>query len=245
MKDNDCVAVLLPTFKPGSYIEACLSSLDAQILDKSRFSVYIALNGPRDPYYQYVVDLLEFFEFRWSLFYLSRPGVSNARNVLLEKSTESYVCFVDDDDVLSENYIESLLKASDPHTIEISNVRQFSDRSEDVTLDYIGVSYQKLRDEEDSIFRSRKYFSSPVAKVIHRSIIGDSRFDVRVSRGEDALFMANLSPHVYKIRKGVPEAYYCVNKRVGSATRRKISRVQEAKRITYLLRCYSSMLLNP
>ena len=37
--------------------------------------------------------------------------IGTKRNLLLDISSGEYICFVDDDDIISDNYIESILKA--------------------------------------------------------------------------------------------------------------------------------------
>jgi len=238
------IAVLIPTFKTGNYFENCLRSLENQTLGKDGFVVYIALNGPEFPYRKYIESLLASCELNHKFFYLKNPGVSDARNFLIDKSDEPFICFVDDDDFLSNNYLEFLLLASDEESIGVSNVRVFSDNPSSSRENYIGKSYVSLRTEESSLFRARKYFSSPCAKIISRVVIGSCRFDVNLSRGEDGLFMAQLSPRVKRIRKALPEACYYVRQRPDSASRKKIRKIEEIKRVGYLELCYMKMLFS-
>ncbi|WP_084708333.1 glycosyltransferase family A protein [Marinobacter psychrophilus] len=170
------------------------------------------------------------------------PGVSNARNFLIENSSESYICFVDDDDVLSSNFIESLLSVSSESVIGITDVQFFKNNANHSQKNYIGNSYSNLSSVESSKFKARKYFSSPCAKMISRKMIGNTRFDINLSKGEDALFMTQLSPRVHHVRKAEPEACYYVYLRLGSATRSKISKISEIKRIFYVLKQYSRLL---
>ncbi|AKO52991.1 hypothetical protein ABA45_11745 [Marinobacter psychrophilus] len=62
------VAVLIPTHAPGSYLEKCLKSINEQSLDKSKFLVYVALNGEESPYREYVENLLQDFFFNYVFF---------------------------------------------------------------------------------------------------------------------------------------------------------------------------------
>ncbi len=237
------VSVIVPTYLPGGYLKRCLTSLDRQTLSKDLFRVYVALNGATDSSKEYVESCLSQCSFDYRLYFLSEAGVSNARNFAIENSSESYVCFVDDDDVLSASYLESLLSASSETCMGISDVRTFKYDITDSAINYISNSYRKLSDIETSKFRARKYFSSPWAKMIHRGIIGDARFDTHLSKGEDALFMASLSPRVRSIKKARPTAYYYVYERLGSASRKKVSTTTEIGRVRYLIFCYFRLFL--
>lgn len=242
MKNKSMVAVLVPTFMPASYIEGCLQSLERQSLSKDNFKVYIALNGPEEPYKEYVYSLLQACSFEWVVLYTDETGVSNARNYLIDVSCEPYICFVDDDDILSENYLESLLACANEAALAVSNVKVFDVDIESAKENYIGNSFLRMGCAETSLYKVRQYFSSPCAKLIHRGLIGDVRFDVNLHKGEDALFMAMISPKVQEVKKVFPESCYYVFRRPGSASRKKVSKKGELLRILYLLKRYSCML---
>jgi len=235
------ISVLIPTYKPGDYIIRCLQSIEEQTLQKKLFKVYIALNGSDKSFEVYLRNILQKFHFTYVLFFLEQAGVSNARNFLIENSKEDFITFVDDDDQLSPNYLEELLNASSETVLGISNVYNFENSIDEYKENYIGKCFSKLQPLTKSKYKSRKYFSSPVAKLIHRNIISDTRFDTKLSIGEDSLFMAKLSPRVEAVKKTKESACYYVFEREGSATRQKIDKKKELKRIIYLLKEYSQM----
>lgn len=239
------IAILIPSYKPSEYIEKCLDSIESQTLSKQYFTVYIALNGSKEHYEEYLLGILSRYTFQYKYYYLSKSGVSNARNFLIENSIEPYITFMDDDDCISEIYLESLLSVVNENDIAISNVYEFEYIVNEYKSNYIGKSFLKLQDVETSKFRSRKYFSSPWAKLIHRNIISTVRFDTRLSLGEDSLFMARISRNVCAIRKADFNACYFVYERAGSASRKNINRKLEVERILYLLSVYSRMLFSP
>lgn len=238
------IAVLIPTFKPGFYLDECLQCLEAQTLSKDDFHVYIALNGPSEGYQDYVKTLVQQFTFQVSCSYIPEAGVSNARNFLIENSESEYVVFIDDDDLVSKNYLEMLLVASSERFMGISDVKNFESDISQVTVNYIGKCFHSIPVIETSKFLTRKYYSSPVAKMLHRIMISEYRFNVGLALGEDALFMAQLSNNIYGTVKVNDGAAYYVRQRIGSVSRRKIGKVSELKRICYLFYLYSKMLIS-
>lgn len=238
------LAILIPSYKPKEYFKKCLLSLEKQSLNKNIFSVYIALNGPKDFYESYILTILESMSFKHSYIYIDEAGVSNARNKLIEASTEEYIVFIDDDDCISENYLENLLKVSRKRIMGISNIYNFEKDIKEMKENYISKSFDNLNNIETSAYKTRKYFSSPVAKMIHRSMIQDIRFDVKVSKGEDSLFMAMISKNVLGIRKTSGDTCYYVYERIGSATRKKTKISSEIKTIFYLTGQYLKLLFN-
>ena len=238
------ISVLIPTYKPGDYIIRCLQSIEEQTLQKKLFKVYIALNGSDKSFEVYLRNILQKFHFTYVLFFLEQAGVSNARNFLIENSKEDFITFVDDDDQLSPNYLEELLNASSETVLGISNVYNFENSIDEYKENYIGKCFSKLQPITKSKYKSRKYFSSPVAKLIHRNIISDTRFDTKLSIGEDSLFMAKLSPRVEAVKKTKESACYYVFERANSVTRKKVVVKAELKRFVYLLIEYGKLFFN-
>lgn len=237
------IAVLIPTHKPKDYFEKCLLSLENQSLNKDNFCVYIALNGPKGDYVRFILELLKKVSFSHKYFYIEKSGVSNARNKLIEASCEEFIVFLDDDDLISENYLENLLKVSTDKYIGISNIYNFEKDNNNLKENYIGKIFKLLDDSEISKYKIRKYFSSPVAKMIHRNMIQDIRFDEKVSKGEDSLFMAMISKNILGVRKTSGDTCYYVYEREGSATRQKVKKSKELKTILYLTAQYVKLFL--
>lgn len=235
------IAVLIPTYKPQSYFERCLLSLEMQTLDKGSFCVYIALNGPKDKYELYIKSLLSKFTFNYQYIYLDKAGVSNARNKLIEISEEPFLSFIDDDDLVSENFLKNTLAKADANFIACSNVYNFENNLKNLKPNFMGVAFKKLSNEELSKYKSRKFFSAASAKLIHRNLVATTRFDTKLAMGEDSLFMAELSFRVKGIRKTDKNTCYYVYERPNSASRDKVNKWKEFKRINYLLCKYIFM----
>lgn len=235
------ISVLIPVFKPGEYIDNCFKSLDKQTLSKDKFTVYVALNGPKENYESLLINTIKKYYFQYQYYYLKKKGVSNARNYLLENSKEPYVVFLDDD-YISECYLEDLLEKSQPNSIVVSNFFDVRENTVDILDNYINKCYKSIKEEENSKFKARSYFSIACAKIIPREVIGDTKFDERLAIGEDSLFMAQISPKIKKIIKSDEQTCYFRVIRSGSALRRKRNKIDEIKRIFYLLKKYTFML---
>ncbi|SFV88917.1 Beta-1,3-glucosyltransferase [hydrothermal vent metagenome] len=245
MKNDKNIAVIIPTYKPQEYLKKCLASIDAQTLSKNKFCVYIALNGDRHPYENEILSLLKLYSFNSKYIYIKGLGVSNARNKLINYSKEEFIAFIDDDDLISPNYLSNLLEVSTQEYIGIAKVYNFKKSIDAVTSNAIGKSYDKLSRLEASKFKTRKYYSPVWAKLIHRDIIGDIRFDTNLKNGEDSLFMATISKNIKKLCKPCNEVCYYIYERPNSASRRKIPLKQKLKNDRYLMIAYSKLLLLP
>lgn len=103
---HDKITIIIPVYNTEKYLKRCLDSVIHQsysnleiicIDDKST-------DSSRDILLQYASN-----DSRISLILLDKnAGVSHARNLALEKSTGSYVCFLDSDDYLEQSSCEDL-----------------------------------------------------------------------------------------------------------------------------------------
>lgn len=237
------IAVLIPTYRPKSYLKSCLLSLESQTLPKQDYCVYIVLNGPKYDYEEYISSILESLTMQYKLFYIPESGVSNARNYLISISKEPFIVFIDDDDQISSNYLEELFSVTTLQYMGISNIRNFENCTTLLESNYIGDSFQKIKSGEKSKIKTRKYYSSPVAKMLNRKMIADIKFNIKLKHGEDSLFMTEISKNITGVNKTKDDAFYYVYKRPGSATRSKVNKLEEIKRIAFLSSAFSEMLI--
>ncbi len=212
------ISVIIPTYSPQNYIGECLKSLESQTIDKSNYEVIIVLNGLRNPYYFFLKEILKTISFNYTLIYTPLKGVSNARNEGLSNAKGDYICFIDDDDLISSNYLENLYKLSSPSHLVVSNVLTFTDSIRECSEDYLSKAFKK-NSSNSSLFHSRKYLSTSCAKIIPRNIIGNDRFDTSFSLGEDALFMATISYKIQRFIKTDSDTVYYRRIRTSSTSR--------------------------
>ena len=93
------ISVIVPTYKPDYYIWKCLNSIVSQNLDRRNYEVLIILNGDKEPFFTEIESYLKNNNLNnFHLIYTQEKGVSNARNIGLDRAKGDYICFVDDDD---------------------------------------------------------------------------------------------------------------------------------------------------
>lgn len=238
------ISIIIPTYKPGSYLKDCLESINNQTMDKKCFEVIIVLNGVIKPYIEYIYSLTKMYDFNSVVIPTETPGVSNARNLGLSRTQGEYVCFIDDDDKISPSYLENLYSKATPNNIVASNVKAFYNNSNKTENDYIASAYKKLINKNSplSVFKGRKFMSSSCCKIISRRIIQDVRFDTNLKIGEDSVFMAKISKKVKGIVLSDSSAIYYRRLRAGSASRVKQPILKKCNIVCKLLKKYTKML---
>ena len=232
------ISVIIPTFKPGAYIHECLDSIIKQTLDHKLYEVLIVLNGFNEPYYKLIDSYTNYNNVR--ILYEGMDSVSNARNKGLEVAKGEYICFIDDDDVVSPNYLEDLLKISTHDIIGVSNIHSFKSTIDDWNDNFFACKTIHRHKYCNSLFRNRSILSFPVAKLIHRSIIANKMFDLRFKNGEDALFMTQISDRIQGFAFTDESACYFVRERSGSASRKYIDRRKILRDSILLIKTYIS-----
>lgn len=237
------ISVIIPTYSPGSYLKECLDSIERQTLPKKSFEVIIVLNGERDPFFQNINKLLEDYTFRAFLFHTEIKGVSNARNIGIDRAKGEYCCFIDDDDIVSNNYLEGLMNLAAKDILVVSNFMTFENNLDFIGKDYLSIAFSN-ETNPNSIFFNRRFFSSSCAKLIPRESIGNRRFDSTFYLGEDALFMASISDEVTKIVKTDESVIYYRRIRSGSASRKKYTLSKFIENKKRLILAYISIYIS-
>ena len=215
------ISVIIPTYKPNYYIWECLNSIVSQSLDKGNYEVFIILNGDKEPFFTEIESYLKNNNLNnFHLIYTQEKGVSNARNIGLDRAKGDYICFVDDDDFLDKNYLEEMLRVVLKYGndgIVVSNFLNFDEKTrlEKNRMNYI------LGSKEKNLLKMRKFFSNACGKLIPIRIIADIRFNRKFKNGEDSLFMVELSKNIKYIAVSEKEIYYNRRLRADSAFHKK------------------------
>lgn len=230
------ISVIIPTYRPESYIYECLDSLLHQTLPQEQFEIIVVLNGERNPYEEQLSEYARNASSTIQILYSEKKGVSSARNLGIDQSKGQYIVFVDDDDWVSPNYLENLVAQADENCVVLSNLVAVGHDKVTPEKHFISDAYERCVGQEKlTLFNTRSFFSSPVGKIIPRNVIGGDRFFPDFTLGEDSLFMFTISRRVKKIRLAVSDTIYYVWKRASSASRSHYSyffRVKLAMRTT-------------
>lgn len=219
------ISVIIPSYKPGKYIEACLESLQRQTLDIHSFEILIVLNGCNQPWYN---DISTFIQnnlngLNISIFQTNVGGVSYARNIGIDCSHGKYIAFIDDDDYVSPGYLKGLLDVADENSVILSDSIAFNDGEDLFDYNYsMHRTYLKCSKKKNaSLMDIRRLLNGPCMKLIPRKIIGNIRFNVAFSNGEDGLFIYEITRNVSKFKFAADTAVYYRRFRPNSAVTKK------------------------
>lgn len=101
------LSIIVPIYNAERFLEKCLDSIQKQVTNY-RYEVICINDGSTDE----SCEILKKYEndSKFIIYHQSNRGHSGARNQALDFVLGKYLMFVDSDDFINENYVESLLK---------------------------------------------------------------------------------------------------------------------------------------
>lgn len=235
------ISVILPSYKPQEYIWKCLDSLTSQTMDVNEYEIVIVLNGCNEPYYSQISEYISKTKHNIRLLQTDSGGVSNARNIGISEAKGEYICFVDDDDWVSETYLEKLLLAvGGGEDCAIANVINYDEEAGTMKKDWLTACYERNEGRKPTLLSCRSYMSVACCKITRHTTIGDVRFDTNYKQGEDALFFAEISKNTRNIGIAESDAIYYRRLRKTSAARAR-SKMQKTRDNFRLLAAFARM----
>lgn len=103
---KELISVLLPAYNVGEYIGICLDSILQQTY--SNYEVIIVNDGSTDDTLA-ICQAYAQRDSRIHLFSQENAGVSSARNHCLSQAKGEFVAFIDPDDYVKKDYLQTLL----------------------------------------------------------------------------------------------------------------------------------------
>lgn len=103
------VSIIVPIYGVEDYLTKCVESLLAQT--HTNLEIILINDGSPDSSGN-IADTYAAQDSRVLVIHKENGGLSSARNAGLDRSTGEYICFVDADDWVESDYVESLLNAA-------------------------------------------------------------------------------------------------------------------------------------
>ena len=218
------ITVIVPVYNVENYLEKCLDSLINQTY--KNIEIIVINDGSTDNSGEICQ---EYAQKDNRIIYIEKEngGLSEARNVGLDKMTGSYVTFIDSDDWIEQDYIETLYKKIVEYQADIAvgNYYSYNEDEETYYFHIYGDSYYEKVYDNISIFENlyesqeMKSFAliSAWGKLYKAKLFDYLRFD-KGKLGEDGYFNQKMYLSVNKVvylNKGL----YAYRQRSGSITK--------------------------
>ncbi len=174
MEATPKISIIIPAFNAENHIQRCINSLLRQTY--YNWEAWIINDGSTDSSEQIIRDY-KLIDNRIKLISHPNSGVSYSRNLGLSNITGDYVIFIDSDDWIDEDYIESFITQCDSTT----------------SIIYQGICYDysyddKLNHIEYPTQNTFLYYGMICGKLYSSDTIKGILFDKRLSLHEDHIF---------------------------------------------------------
>ncbi len=237
------ISIIIPIYNAEKYLEECLMSIRQQ--NYSKFEVICVDDGSKDKSAE-IVKEFECRDARFKLYQQANAGVSAARNLGLSYATGEYVCFIDADDVVDVNYLETLYDLADDGSFAVCSYTRRIDR---LGKGGDGVKKYTARDFIEKIIYESIEHPNIWMMLFKNSIIQTQHLDFYVEciRNEDTEFYLKYLMYEDKVKSTVYKGYYYrVNESSAMhvTTIRSLTGFDASKRIGKLL-CEKGIARNP
>lgn len=204
------ISIVLPVYNAEKYVRKCIESVIEQTYPA--WELIIIDNGSEDGSYRICQEYAKKEERILLLHQYQNKGVSAARNLGVEKATGHYITFLDADDWLAKDYLESLVKtAKDTQSdMVVCNFQKVYDadrevEKEDNTANCEIVAVQ--RQASVQTYHQGEYMEQCLLNgythcwgVLYKSSLLDGiRFPAGITIGEDVLFLIDVILQAQKI----------------------------------------------
>lgn len=185
------ISLVIPIYNAENYLRQCLKSIEEQTF--TDFEVLLIDDGSLDSSGK-ICDEIARKDQRFKIFHRENHGVSPSRNFGIEQSTGEWICFIDADDLLPQNHLQSLQYYTIDNDLAIVGLDSIW-MNGDFAYSFNFLENKVYRDRDEIRQLLNKYcyediFRAPWGKIFKRSIINENhlQFDTRLRCGEDNVF---------------------------------------------------------
>ncbi|MBQ7344481.1 MAG: glycosyltransferase family 2 protein [Oscillospiraceae bacterium] len=192
---NDLVSIILPVYNRAHTLPDCISSILAQT--HQNFQVILIDDGSADATVQLCQDYAR-SDPRFHLIQGTHNGVSAARNLGLDAAKGDFLFFLDSDDAIHFQLLQTLVDAMIAQGTQIgaTPILRVSQEKWDIAMEKFprqaACATTKALDEDASIavaFESGSALRAIGGTMLRRELIGQTRFRTDLTIGEDFFFL--------------------------------------------------------
>ncbi len=217
---EELVSIIIPCYNNAPYLRQCIDSVLCQSYNNTE--IIVVDDGSSDESESVVSD----YVIANKILYIKliHSGVSTARNAGMQKASGEFIVFIDGDDWVEPNHIETLVNGTDECDASMIVMKIDKDGETSVSEEAIDLfdKYQILSQDKFYLLYERYLLSSPCNKIYRSEIIRkhNIRFDSNISYAEDLLFNLTYFQHISSVRLNGNATYHYVKHSCPSGTTR-------------------------
>lgn len=239
------VSIILPVYNVEKYIGDCIESIINQTCKE--FELIIVDDDTKDSSIEIAERLLSVTDLDYKIIHRENGGLSAARNTGIKAAQGDYLCFVDSDDVINPQYVETLLNDVEKNKVDlaIANFKWVTDKDKK-DFDF-SDTHGEVVDKKDFLFKilRRQIFNYFGCFLISHAYILEHKlwFDETVFFGVDQAYMWRLMVGVEKYTYSEKVVYNYYNRPGSIMTATKIDKM--ASGLPSMKKCADDLRSNP
>lgn len=207
--NKQLISIIVPVYNAENYLNKCIESLINQTYNSLEI---ILINDGSTDNSRHICEKFAKKDKRIKLINQKNSGVSVARNKGIDIAKGKYICFVDSDDYVSQEFVEKMFNhiKINRADLAICNINKVNNK---------GIKYQDYTSFDKNIITKEEYYESINSfggflwnKIFKKSIIGNLRLEEDIYYCEDELFVINYVEKCNKISCiNEPLYFYCTH----------------------------------
>jgi glycosyltransferase involved in cell wall biosynthesis len=228
------ISVIVPVYNSEKRLHKCIDSILGQTY--TNFELLLINDGSTDTSGDICEEFAEKDE-RIKVYHKENGGASSARNLGIDNAKGEYICFVDSDDYVGENYLSSFLVDFLKNNKFTFVIQSLISKSNDRIIKQSSFREGLYNaDNFSELFFINKLVAcgGPVGKLYNKGIIEEQniRFNSEIHFAEDLLFMLTYLLYVDSVYLSNKSNYYYISQE-GSLSKKYNS--FESEVLTYIL----------
>lgn len=171
------ISIIVPCYNVEKYISRCVESIINQ--SYNNMEIILVDDGSTDDTGKFL-DEYALNDHRIKVIHKVNGGMSDARNAALDVMTGTYVSFIDSDDFISKDYVESLYKLIKEYNVEVAlsgndfvtDGVEYNERKQNKILSKLLLKEEALTD----LMYQNKIDTAPWAKMFAARLFKYRRF---------------------------------------------------------------------
>ena len=192
---NELISVIVPVYKVEPYLRRCIDSIISQTYHN--LEIILVDDGSPDGCPEICDEYAE-RDSRIKVIHKKNGGLSDARNVGLGSSSGKYVTFVDSDDWIDNDLIETVMSLQ-PFKVALYGCTVVSEQGENIDVISSASSVRTItfRDDPCAVEQliNSSLFGYACNKIYEKASIGNIRF-MEIPQREDLIFNIEVMKNI-------------------------------------------------
>ena len=212
---TDKISVVIPVYNTAKYLPECLESALNQTYEN--FELILVDDGSVDQSGK-ICDTFAKKDQRITVIHKDNAGVSAARNDGIREATGKYICFIDSDDWVEPDYLETLARNMEPGGMSVCSLTTNRKLKTTDEIEIMDAEHAQI-----SVLSVRGFQGFAVARLFDLDLIRANQIVVNgaVAICEDVLFSVHYIRYMEKNAVWNKKQIYHYRVRMDGATRKR------------------------